>query len=650
MTDDRLMAAFTLLDRLEAPDRAFAEQLFESLAAELGLEAGEATRRSARPAARIPLGERMARRLGIWPLPVGAQALRIAWMVALVGLLLAMALGAALVASRLLAPPSPAELVRLSREAWTRAPAVQFTVGDTQGVTTVAGDGHGTWRSTSWDLTPGSYFLYDGQRTGYFDADRQTWTVSPFENGGSPYPFNNLFAWTDQVFPDLIARAVVVPCDGATDLGSEAVAGRPADHIGCPSLQMEYWLDRDTHLTLKTLAKPGSKYWMGPEGSNTTVEVTAFSVVQPDSRLFAWTGPDTARPADAPLASSLLAVGTRPPAWSGATVAGTPFSTEALTGPAAVLFLSPSSGAKNGVALDALVAAAARHQAVQPVVVGSDDTGTVVGYLAQRNARLDPVADPDRTLYQAWGMTSAPALVLIGRGGAVSGMAAGKLTGGDFEAMLAALDAGQPIPSTAAEAPAPTAALVHPTPGPGIVCGDPLITCRPIGAAIPAWSGPLLSGGTLRSEDLRGKPAVVWWGFTSRCEGDCPDWVYAQLREFAGMAAGYAGRAAFVIIAPGEARPGDTRAMVAKAGVETPVVMDWDGSVTSALDIFAGGLIVVGTDGRLLGQTAYSPEAGSPAQAELARLLGPPTPVASASPSAPPQASSPSEASPSPSR
>lgn len=625
MTDQRLLNAFTLLDRSETPDAAFADQLFAALSTELGFAAGDAVGRPVRAAVRVPLTERVARRLGIWPMPVGQQALRLAWAVALVGLLLAMALGAALVASRLLAPPTPPELVNLSRDAWARAPAVQFTVSDSQGLTTVTGDGHGTWRSTSWDMTPGSYMLYDGERTGYFDADRQTWNVTPFENGGGPYPFNNVFAWTDQVFPDLIARAVVVPCDGATDLGRAVVAGRAADHIACPNLQMEYWLDHETHITLKMLARQETKYWMGPAGSDTVVEVTAFSPIQPEPRLFAWTGPETARPADAPLASSLLAVGTKPPAWSGTTAAGKPFSTDSLSGPAAVLFVRPSAGQRMGVALDAFVTAAARHAGVAPVVVGSDATGTVVAYLAQHRAPFDPVADPDVGFYQAWGITTTPALVLVSGDGVIAGMAAGRLTGPDIEAMLGALASARPIPTAAAAAPGPTPDLVHPTPGPGITCT--LTTCLPSGATVPAWSGRLLAGGTLRSSELAGRPAVIWF-----CN-DC-GMLQTALLALGHVAADVGSRASFAIVSSGEATPGETARALKEAKLTLPVVFDLDMTVSHAFNQVNYGFVILDAQGRITAQPVEDPVEPQ-IRAALAALLPSPSPSASPSPATP---------------
>lgn len=631
MADDRLLAAFALLDRAETPDPGFEERLFASLVA--GQQWG-------RPA-RIPLRERVLRRLGIWPLPTGHAALRLAYVAAIVGLLLALAIGTVLVASRLLTPPTPMELVRLSNEAWQRAPAVQFTISDGQGVTAVAGDGRGTWRSWSWDTPAGSYYLFDGSRWGFFDADRRTWTVAPFESGGGPFPLNNVFAWTDLEFPDLIAKKIPVTCDGAIALGSAAmapgsagqaspatVAGRTVDHIGCPGLNMEFWLDRETHLTLRTLARQGSKYWMGPEGSDTITEVTAFARVDPQPAMFSWAGPADARPVDAPLASSLLEVGVRPPAWSGTTLAGAAFDTASLKGPAAVLFVSP--GAKNGAALDALAAASARHPSIQTVIVGLETAGTVAAWLAQHHVTADPVADPDYAFYQAWGMTTRPSLVLLGTDGRVAGLAAGLLTASDVESMLAALDAGSPIPTAAAAAPGPTPPLVHPTPGPGIVCGS-MVTCLPNGTVAPAWEGTLSNGRPYGSSDIAGRPAVLWFtGF--RCDGPCPDSFMANLRDVAAVVAAYRGRATFVIISDGESKPGDTSRMLAEAGLDVPVVLDLELTVRDALKQAVGGAIVLDAQGRIVAQPP-SNTAWQEVRAALDQIVPSPAPTSPPTPS-----------------
>lgn len=625
MTDERLLAAFAQLDRSVTPDAAFGERLFEALAADLDFRElrSPAGRDRARP--RMPLRQRIARRLGVWPMATGTPALRIAWTIALVGLLLAGALATALVAYRLLAHPAPDELVRMSREAWAHPPAVQFTITDLQGTTTVAGDGHGTWRSASWDAAPGAYLLYDGERTGQFDVDRQTWVVAPLESGGAPYPFNSPFAWTDQVFPDLIAKKVDVPCDGATDLGEATVAGRAADHIGCPDLGLEYWLDRSTHLTLRMLAREGTRYWQGPEGAATVIEVTLFSAYEPDTALFSWSGPAGARPAEAPVASSLLAVGVRPPAWYGETVAGRYVSGSSIDGAAAVLFVRPTSGSRMGEALDGLVAAARNHPSVTMVAVGSDLTGTIVAYLAQHGAAFDPVIDADMALYDAWGIRATPALVLLGRDGRVAGMAAGRLTGADVEAMVAALEQGRPIPAAAAASPGPTPALVHPTPGPGIVCDGSTTTCLPTGATVPAWSGHLLGGGTIAGGSLAGRPVVVL--FCTPCESS-PD----ILAEAARLVGDYAPRAAFVLVGGGETTPGDSAAALRAAGVTAPLVLDLDNAVSVAFSQVVGGYVVLDSQGRIAAQPPGGADTG-PVRAALDALLPPPpSPVASIAP------------------
>lgn len=118
MADDRMFAAFRTFDAPLDPDPAFADRLFEDLAVDLGY----------RPQRGLAGLRRRARRaLGLDRLPVGYPALRLAYLAALIGLLFALAIGAALVASQLL-QRSAADIVSSSQALYRDGTASPFTM------------------------------------------------------------------------------------------------------------------------------------------------------------------------------------------------------------------------------------------------------------------------------------------------------------------------------------------------------------------------------------------------------------------------------------------------------------------------------------------------------------------------------------------
>lgn len=622
MTDDRLLRAFRTFDAPVEPDTAFAERLFEDLATELGF------RRDVVPAA--TLRGRLLRALGVERLPIGAPALRLAYLAAVLGLLLVALAAALLIGSPLLdRRPSPLDLVRMSQEAYADAPAVRMTIRDANGESLVLSDGRGTWRSESWGETRGSYFLYDGTRVGYFDATVMTWSLAPVEEGGPPFPFDHEFTWTQVDYPGLVATLSTVPCADATELGETTIAGRTADGIGCPGIGMEYWIDRETRLVLRTVAAEGSPFWVGPVGEASVIEATAFEELAATATAdFAWSGPSDSQPPDSPLASTVLVVGERPPPWSGRTIDGQEVASDDLPTPAAVLLIAPGCP-RCTTAYDDFTSIAPTITGLSAAVVGVDESAYPSGFVAgfARDHPTDiPVVSDQGSVSRAWGITGLPALVLVGPDGAVVGMFRTRMTRADLERVLSAAAGGLPIPSVA-PAPAPTAIAGDPSMDPSVTCSEELATCMPIGSRMPDWSLPLMQGGSIGSADLAGKPSViVFTGF--RCDGPCPEWVLGELDAFAAMIEEYRGRATFIIVSDGEIRPGDTQALFREAGVDIPLVFDWDGSLSTRFLLIVGSALVFDGEGRYVDHLAF-PGIAAGARAILDPLVAGPSPATS---------------------
>jgi peroxiredoxin len=622
MIDDRLLRAFVAFGAPAEPDATFADRLFEDLAAELGF------RRDVVPAG--SLRGRMLRALGIERLPVGSPALRLAYLAAMLGLMLMLLAATLLIASRLLVPrPSPLELVQRSQGAYAEAPVLRMTIHAPSVDAVLTSDGKGTWRSETsgeWGGPPGSYALYDGSRIGWYDATVRTWSVVPFEDGGPPYPFNSEFTWTKLDYPGLKATRSTVPCGDATSLGEAIVAGRTADHVGCPQIGMEYWLDRDTHLVLRTQADPQSPFWNGPVNHDSVIEVTAFELPATTSAAdFDWAGPAGASGPDSPLASTTLLVGERPPAWQGRTIDGRAIKSDELKTPIAVLLFDPASP-RSAEAFDDFAAVAPGIDGLTPIIVGYDSpagSGFVDGFVTLHPTDI-PVVNDQGSIFEGWGITGWPALVLLGPDGNVSGSLRARITREDLGRVLAAAAAGHPIPSVE-PAPAATPVAGDPSLDPSVVCSEDLGTCLPIGARMPEWSAPRMQGGTYGSVDLAGRPAVLVFA-SARCD-PCPDWFLDELREVAALADEYRGRASVVIVSDGENKAGDTQAAFNDAGVDIPLVFDWDGALAERFKLIVGSALVFDGGGRYVDHVGFPGIADS--RAILDALLASPSPGAS---------------------
>jgi peroxiredoxin len=153
---------------------------------------------------------------------------------------------------------------------------------------------------------------------------------------------------------------------------------------------------------------------------------------------------------------------------------------------------------------------------------------------------------------------------------------------------------------------------------PTVECTDSMLSCLPVGSTLPQWTAPLLAGGTFDSRTLAGKPAVLCF-YAGRCDGACPDWMVEELRDFGALAKEYGNGAAFMIISDGETKAGDTARTMAVAGVDVPVVFDWDGSVRERFRIVTyPGTLLLDAEGRLVEQSVGGGVAGAASALQLA--------------------------------
>ncbi len=603
MIDDRLYRAFGTLDAPLDPDPTFATRLFEELAGDLGF----------RPDRPVGIGRRVRRVLGLERPPVGAQALRLAYLAAVIGLLLALAIGAALIASLLEQRPSPSELVRLSQAAYDHPPAFVATFTDAQGIEhRLSSDGAGTWRiDTSTGVSDSDYDLYDGTRFGHYDAQGRLWasgTVATAGGGVPPFPFQGEFTWmtnkagTGPVFYRLA-------CASPQPLDDAVVAGRSTDHLICSDTNMQFWLDRSTHLILKIEAGEGTPNWTAGAG----MEVTSITFAAPtDPALFSWSGPPGAFDAASPPASSVLRVGQPPPRWTGRSLDGQSFDTSTMRLPAALYLFAPWCPPCTDSMYGDVAAAAVRHPSVDGVFVGvSDSLGTVVGYVHEHPPGVPVVDGTGDTIVKAWGLEGFPTLVLIGSDGNVAGVYLGVVGRADLDALLGALSAGTSLPSPA---PTPSPSL-EPSVAPLSPGAPEPVTGLSVGDELPAWSGPLLAGGRLESATLVGKPTIIWFwpGGTCSNSSNCPT---TDLETFARDVAPLLARLNVVVVSGGEPTPGWTKDLFAKLGIHVPLVFDWDAVIFRTLKMDAYGTLAADPSGRLL-EASPGPLGGS----ELARIV-----------------------------
>ncbi|MCU0478850.1 MAG: hypothetical protein MUE92_08955 [Chloroflexi bacterium] len=562
MTDERFLRGFRAFDVAVAPDAAFAERLFGDLASELGFEPGGA-------AAAPSLGTRLRRSLRLDWRPFPPATMRLVYLAATLALLLAALAATAFVGSQLRSHPSPLDIVRQSQAVVANPPpfVLVYRSPASSADLRFSYDGAGTWRSDDPD---GSYGLWDGTRQGYYNAQSRTWGVVDVPVTQPPFHLlMDMWGWVSVNVADALGMPTKVECADATWVGNATVGGRDAYHIRCPSWDTDYWIDHESSLVLKFLPGLDTPGWIDatPAGTLRGVEAVSLDLLPPTAAAFSWDGPVGAYPEDQPPASTVLAVGAPAPSWTGSTVDGEEVVLPVPGKPAAVFFTATWCPEGWGATYDALAGIAATNPGLAVTVVMNDNRGTAVGYRSLHPTSHPMVADEVGLFAEAWGITGFPTLTLLDGEGAVAAIVQGEVAPETMDGLLRALDAGEPLPSIVpAVTPVPET-----TPGP---------TPAPH-AAMPAWSGTLLGGGTLDSATLRGKPTVVYFAVGLQGKGDSP--IDGNLVAFGRAAPTLQSRANLVMIVSAEWTPGSFAALLDQLGIDVPTVLDWDGAVTSAM-------------------------------------------------------------------
>jgi peroxiredoxin len=605
MNEQLLARRLAQLDAVRDPDRAFADRLYERLAGDLDF------RPESTPWWRI------GRRLGMAPLPTGSAAFRLAYLAASVGLLIALLGATVWIGSHLQRRSGADEIVRLSQEAWAHPPAFTMTIttGDAR-TFTVSSDGAGTFRTDGDAAKEGGYQLFDGERMAVFERSDGSWAQGDWRTfGAPPFPFDGAYSWSAIDGTGTSASRRQLSCDGAELLDPAIVAGRPVDRVRCPGADATYWLDRDTHLTLRIELGPAA-----PNGGavladgEAVLETTAFTIDGPAAARFSWVGPVAAAQSDEAEASTTLVPGHPAPRIEVRDIEGATLATDALGGPAAVVVAVPCLG-RCLATYDALADFAGDHPELRAVVVGLwTERGTMAGYASLHPTPASVVADPEQVFVDTWGLSAWPATVLLDADGRVAAMWAGSPTPASLTGALEALLAGDPVPPIEL-APGPTP-LPERSPAPGTTPDPGLLEFSGLqpGDAAPEWRARLLDGGSIASEGLLGRPtAMVFWS-GAPCLGCEPE----GLPEIAALQHAMGDRVNLVLVVEGEREPGVTAAALAAEGSGVVAVGDWDGAVQEAFMVGMQGTVLVDAAGRVTGG-----HVGIPTRQELEALVRP---------------------------
>lgn len=585
MSDDRLRSAFRLLDTPLDPHPAFAERLYESLAIEAGFRGATARRRLWRWGTLVPAWRTMT------------PAMRLVYLAAVAGLLLAALIGAGLAARLLLAERTPAEIVAASQAIQRDPPAYRMTWASSDGSLrfVVSFDGRGAWRRDQLAdpylalESQGSYEIHADGVVGRYDPHYRTWTIEP---GVQNVVFG---AWPSWVPITPLQPGDALPwfsCPSWDRLADDRVADRPAFHLRCG--EVDFWIDEDSLILVGTAAPPAS------QGTGTLGQATALELGPPfSSDTFALTAPIGAQVIDQnnPPASLVLRVGEPAPSLTATYLDGRILDSSKLGLPAAVYAWAPWCPPCLGSTLQDLQAVAGGHPEITTVAVALDQQGTVRGHVTQHPLTIPVAYDDADSMMGAWALNGIPALVLLDRNGNVAAVNVGPLTRVDLEAMFSALSAGGPIPSpvpTPVRSPEPPPA----SPAPG---ATEVVSGLSTGEVMPEWSGPLAAGGTFESSSLIGRPAAIWF-FTG---GDCDGCPLSELETFGTVAAteGFndGSNPSMVVISDGEPTPGWTLDLLKKLGLpDLPMVMDFDGAILRRLKMNIFGTILIDAGGRVV--------------------------------------------------
>ena len=449
MNDERIFAGFrTALDERVDPDPAFADRLYETLAVDLGLQKMD----DARPRG---LAGRLARALGAKRRSANRRALRVAMTATVAALLLALALMAALIVGQALRTPEPiltGDAIALhSQSLYPNPPAFDMTVRF-WGIDVVRYryDGGENLRtdvlkgSLPESSAPvGSYVIETATKQAIYHAGEKSWYVADL-----PAPRPPLFS----MFPiNWIAPKPFKPpepppgytCASWQREADAIAAERPAYHITCGP-QVDFWIDQESSLVV---------------GSGTMIAATSLTVgLAPDPSLFALVMPAGAYDANHPPPSTTVVVGQTAPDWTGPIQGGGTFDSRTLLGsPAAIYFWADWCEPCIGDQLRAFNAAARSHPGVGFVSVAWKPAGesTLKAAIDASGGGVPVVRDDaGGQIVASWGLTAVPTLALLRADGSVASLTLGPLSTIDRDAMLAALAAGQPIPSpTASDGP-----------------------------------------------------------------------------------------------------------------------------------------------------------------------------------------------------
>ena len=504
MSEDRLSSFFRKLDAPLEPNREFAEELFESLAADLGF----------RPIGRrTAVARRIRRTLGLERLPTGSAALRFAYLVAILGLLLVAGLVLVPVGAALLRERSAGELVTESIARYEAPPPFVMTIRFQDGsVARFLSDGSGSIRIESLtgrlfgELPEGSYFIRTPAGQGTFLAGDHSWLQS---NDPIPYPLAGLpLNWVPNVPVEAGAQPPQYTCPEWQREPDGTIAGRAVFHVTCGELA--FWIDKESMLVLR---KDDPQI----RGASLVGEAIDLSLEPPASALFALVRPAGAFDANNPPASTKLVVGSPAPDWSGPLVDGGTFDTSSLRGRPAVLYFWADwcEPCVKG-SLDAFAAAsrARGDELTFASVSWQPSTREAMQQLITASGGgFRTVIDSDDAITTGgWGITAVPALVLLDAEGRVRIVTVGPFTDADLSRMLDALVSGAPVPTPAPPPPTP---LPSPVPDPTVLAspppsGEPASSTLQVGDPMPGFSGLLADKqGDIATSTLAGRPIAL---------------------------------------------------------------------------------------------------------------------------------------------
>jgi thiol-disulfide isomerase/thioredoxin len=461
MTDEQIFAAFpaALGDRID-PDPGFGDGLYESLAEDLGFRASVGSR--------MTLLDRLARAIGLRRPFTTSPSFRVARVVSIVALVVILLLALVVAAGHLL-QSRPAltgdEIVQRSQALYSNPPAFDMTVGfASPRVVRFRYDGDDHLRSDvisgSFFLSPegpGSFRIDTSTQTATYDASKKSWLAANAPAGLPPlasmFPLN----WLVQAPYQPPATPPGYDCpNGWQHTADGTVADRPAYHVTCGS-ETDVWIDQASFLVV---------------GSGSHIAATSLAIgAAVDPALFDLTMPRGAYDANNPPPSTVLVAGQPGPDWTGSLQGGGDFDSRSLRGaPAAIYFWAEwcepclhesldsfANAARSGhagIGFVSVASATGNEAALQAAIAASG-----AGYLVVRDDGSGPILG-------AWGITAVPALVLLRPDGTVASVTVGALTSADLDAALAALAAGEPIPSPAAtDAPCTCSPAPSPTAG-----------------------------------------------------------------------------------------------------------------------------------------------------------------------------------------